>query len=66
MERTFKLSFGADNAAFDDNLETEIARILREIADRVERDTAQSLCGKHKTIWDINGNNVGTFVLKCD
>lgn len=57
---TFTVKFDTDNAAFEDEQgETEIARILRDIADRVE---SGEYCGKFQTIRDLNGNDVGRFV----
>lgn len=54
---TIKIQTG--NAAFHDGCEpaTECARILRDIADRLERGDRDS------TAFDINGNNVATFRL---
>lgn len=43
------------NSAFGDDREAEVARLLREVAKRVE-DGAES-----GTIKDINGNTVGEF-----
>lgn len=58
----FTVKFDTDNAAFDDgNREAEIIRILRSIADRVERDGCS---GFFETIRDVNGNEVGRFALK--
>jgi len=39
----------------------EAARILRDIADRVERGDDVSM---HQNIRDINGNIIGTFAMK--
>lgn len=47
------------NAAFDPP-EMEAARILRVIADRIERGEAT---GKFQTVMDLNGNDVGRFKL---
>lgn len=74
---TFRAMFDCGNAAFhpddqDDDCEVddlnpptemrgEIARILRQIADKVE---AGEECHHHRTIFDVNGNDVGRFVLK--
>ena len=60
MKHDFEMRFRTDNAAFDDPdntgaAQTEIARILRDIADRVERG---STAGR---ISDINGNSVGAW-----
>jgi len=53
QESFFEMQINTDNAAFEDK--SEIARILREIADRID---GGSIAGK---IRDINGNMVGTF-----
>ena len=60
---SFKLSIKTDNAAFtnedtgEDAPHAEVARLLREVADRVEGGD------DHGVIMDVNGNNVGTFSL---
>ena len=53
----YQLEINTDNDAFQDGyLEEEIARILRELASRIEKYGA---C--NKTLFDINGNNVGDW-----
>jgi len=53
----FKLKIKTDNAAFDDgNRATEVARILRELAGRLE--SSNSIDG-HIVLRDVNGNIVG-------
>jgi hypothetical protein len=63
--RTFKVQFNCDNAAFgpddDGYMRDEIARILRDIADKVER---KGLSGCWETIRDLNGNDIGAFAYK--
>lgn len=57
----FRLRFDCDNAAFEDNgIGSEIGRILRELASRIERGEATGL---HQNVKDQNGNIVGTFRL---
>ena len=52
----FYLNIETDNAAFtDDAPEAEIARILRRIAERVERGEQSG------DIMDVNGNRVGAW-----
>ena len=54
----FTCEMKTDNAAFgEDRLDegAEIARILREIADRVEQGDNHGIC------MDINGNKVGSW-----
>lgn len=55
---TLKIEFGTDNAAFDnEGKESEIGRILREIAEDIENGS------KSHSIRDINGNPVGYYEL---
>jgi len=55
----FELNFNTDNAAFSDgNKPYEIARILREIADKIEDGQTEG------NIRDINGNTTGTFKVR--
>ena len=52
----FKLSFKTDNAAFEQGA-SEIARILRRIAEDIEqRERFEG------SVRDINGNRIGQFV----
>jgi hypothetical protein len=48
------ISIGTGNDAFQDSPTTEIARILRELADTFERDGIPP-----NAIYDLNGNFVG-------
>lgn len=57
---TFRLEINCENAAFEgDNLDTEIVRILRKLADRIEGQTREGLAGETFKLKDINGNTVG-------
>lgn len=50
-----------DNAAFeDDGLRYECARILRNVADKIEAGEATGL---FQTVYDVNGNDVGRWKL---
>lgn len=52
----FEMKFKTDNAAFEDgNRYREIARILREAADKIEDGQETGRCR------DVNGNTVGTW-----
>lgn len=53
----FKLNIDCDNAAFQDDASHEVARILRELADRVEISGGQPLSDFN--LYDTNGNRVG-------
>jgi len=59
----FRVQIKTTNDAFEDdfyNGNAEVARILREIADSVERGDAGSFGDASLTLRDINGNTVGT------
>jgi len=57
----FTLEINCDNAAFEDELvTTELGRILREIAQKVEDGEAT----EYRLAFDINGNCVGNYSLK--
>jgi hypothetical protein len=60
---TFNLYIHTDNAAFDPDPTSEIARLLHKIAERVESGEDIS---HYLTIFDVNGNDVGRFALKDD
>ncbi len=51
----FKLTVKTDNAAFEDNAQAELRRILQEIA-----RTLNGLDDSGK-VYDINGNHVGDW-----
>ena len=54
---TVEISIETNNAAFEDEgMATEIGRILRELADRIESEGID-----HLILRDINGNRVGDF-----
>lgn len=60
----FTVKFDTGNAAFEGaDLAPEIARVLRNIAERVERDGPS---GFFETVRDTNGNDIGRFALKND
>ena len=54
----FTVKFSTANEAFDMPTD-EMARILRDIADRVERGIAIGSAGK---VLDVNGNTVGKWM----
>lgn len=54
-----KIHIRTDNAAFGDDRGRELARILREIADRIEQSD-QPRRGEIWTVRNANGNTVGT------
>lgn len=59
----FRLKFNVDNAVFDDGdgrlNNYEIARILREIAGKIDAGEI----GKPRDVFDVNGNKVGMYRL---
>ena len=55
----FKMKFKTSNAAFEEPYKTsEIKRILKEIAEKVEYGHTSG------SIMDINGNHVGEWEIK--
>lgn len=60
----FKLEIDTGNAAFDNDGDGdrhgEVARILRELADRIEAGN------RNGQIYDVNGNHVGSFTLTSE
>jgi len=55
-----KIQINATNAAFEDNESFETARILRELADKIEGHPNFSP-GHDQALRDLNGNEVGFF-----
>ena len=56
-----QIKFDTDNAAFDgEDLTGEVARILRQLADKIEN---QEFSGKFQPVRDINGNAIGAYKL---
>ena len=61
MAKRIKIDIETVNAAFDDNAPQEVARILRELAERME--TRACLPDK-VNLYDANGNRVGELTAK--
>lgn len=55
------IEIAMDNAAFDPSWETELARMLREIAKKLEGGTYA--LGHRYNLRDVNGNTVGKLVV---
>ena len=54
----FKVSIRVDNAAFFNGAEgCEVARILREVADKFDGEALSA--GQEVSVRDVNGNKVG-------
>lgn len=60
----FFVQMSINNAAFEDSPASEVARILREIADSIE--SADSVPEYFRNCRDVNGNTVGTYAAKPD
>jgi hypothetical protein len=56
----FKLEIKTDNAAFTDDRNEEIARILIEVARKLRNGEEYGSC------MDYNGNKAGTFEIEED
>ena len=57
-----KIEIETGNDAFAVDLTGECARLLRGIADKIERGDASGL---YQSVYDDNGNPVGAFRLKA-
>ena len=57
-----KIEIETDNAAFEDNISQEVARILRALCDRIDGHPNFSE-GHCQPLKDINGNTVGHIDL---
>lgn len=55
--RGFVVEINMENAAFDDEPMTEVARILRDLATKCETGA----CRDNGDLRDINGNTVGVY-----
>jgi len=58
----FSLTFRIDNAAFVEDPAAEVARILRDVAGKVERGEGFTAGDAHmRPIRDSNGNRIGEY-----
>ena len=60
----FALTIKTTNAAFKDNGDFEVARLLRYAADQIEGHGAGSFGDSELVLRDINGNSVGEAAWK--
>lgn len=60
--KKLKIKIGAIGQAFEDYPEMEMARILRELADKLEAGALPY--GEESRIRDINGNTVGVIDIR--
>lgn len=60
----FVITISMNNAAFEEQPNLELARILRKLADRLE--TEWPLPDGTCVLRDINGNSVGTAQVKAN
>ena len=56
---TFTCTIKMDNDAFEEGPATELGRILRQLADNIEKDG-----DINGSLSDINGNVVGMFAVR--
>jgi hypothetical protein len=66
---TVEIEFDTDNAAFEDNFEDELARVLRQVRWKVaaQRVRAAALCEHSESVdvlLDGNGNTIGRVVFR--
>jgi hypothetical protein len=64
---TLTLTIEMDNAAFSPDPNDEVARILRDLADRFDNNQFKiRYLGSLVSLLDVNGNYVGNVVLTED
>jgi len=61
---TVIIAVNLQNSAFSDCAGSEVARILRELADKIEYRHTE--LGNEITLRDINGNRVGNMVAVAE
>lgn len=64
---TFTLTINCDNDAFHEDPNAEVARVLHETANRVisgDLDLPYGMATYNRTIYDINGNDIGRATYK--
>ena len=59
----FKIKINLENAAFKDDVNGEIARILRQLQGKILDNTPLEV-GDNFSLFDINGGKVGTAVIE--
>lgn len=59
----FSVQMSCNSPAFVPDPQPEVVRVLRSIADKIERE---GLSGFFETIRDAQGNDVGRFAIKND
>ena len=57
----FKCEIEMDNDAFAEDPHFELSKIMRKISKQVDEFVCE---GRTKTIWDSNGNRIGTWEIK--
>ena len=57
----FKCEIDMDNDAFAHDLHYELSKIIRKISKEVDEIEYEE---RTKTIWDTNGNKIGTWKIK--
>lgn len=63
MTWNFILRFDTGNDSFAEDMAGEVSRILRKVADDVERGVDAR---KHLSVMDSNGNRVGSWILNTE
>ena len=57
----FKCEIEMDNDAFAEDPHFELSKIMRKISKQVDEFVCE---GRTKTIWDSNGNRIGSWTIK--
>lgn len=61
----FTLTIKMDNAAFEESNSDELARILSNLAGRLDESRSREI-GDGEYIHDVNGNRVGNWEVTAD
>lgn len=59
-----RITIAMDNEAFEPTAGTEAARILRDLADKIEISNLTDGYDRKVNLRDINGNTVGEFTVR--
>lgn len=57
------IEIACDNAAFEDNRNAELARILRKLADQIAEEPSTHPYDLERSLRDANGNKVGGLLV---
>lgn len=59
----FRLNISMDNAAFEQDPNAELARLLRNVANALDRQQGDIMNDGGAPVFDVNGNSVGAYFV---